>query len=62
MYGALWQVLPGPWPVRLLIMLLLAALAVAACLRWVFPWVADQLPMNNAGFDGALGLLAYRGV
>ncbi|WBU37225.1 hypothetical protein [Homoserinibacter sp. YIM 151385] len=41
MYGALWRILPGPWWVRVLILLVLAAAAVAALILWVFPWV-DQ--------------------
>ena len=42
MYGALWRILPGPWFVRLLIMLVLVAAVTAALVFWVFPWV-DQL-------------------
>lgn len=39
MYGALWRVLPGPWFVRLLIVLVLVAAALFALAEWVFPWV-----------------------
>ena len=42
MYGALWRILPGPWFVRLLIVLVLVAAVSAALVFWVFPWV-DQL-------------------
>jgi hypothetical protein len=38
-YAALWRVLPGPWPVRLLIVLLLVTAVVAALVIWVFPYV-----------------------
>ena len=41
MYGALWRVLPGPWWVRLLIVLVLIAAVLAALVLWVFPTV-DQ--------------------
>lgn len=41
MYGALWRVLPGPWWVRLLIVLALVAAITAALVLWVFPYV-DQ--------------------
>ena len=41
MYGALWRVLPGPWWVRLLLVLVLVAAVVAALVLWVFPYV-DQ--------------------
>jgi hypothetical protein len=39
MYAALWRVLPGPWWVRLLIILVAVAAIIAALVFWVFPWV-----------------------
>jgi hypothetical protein len=39
MYGALWRVLPGPWWVRVLILLVLFAAVLAVLVTWVFPWV-----------------------
>lgn len=42
MYSALWNVIPGPWWVRVLVLLVLAAGVLAALVFWVFPWV-DQL-------------------
>ncbi len=41
MYAALWRVLPGPWWIRLIIVLVLLAAVLAALVLWVFPWV-DQ--------------------
>jgi hypothetical protein len=41
MYGALWRVLPGPWWLRVLMLLVLAAAVLTALVLWVFPWV-DQ--------------------
>ncbi|MER3390417.1 MAG: hypothetical protein RJQ01_10320 [Microcella sp.] len=41
MYAALWRVLPGPFVVRLLIVLVLAASILLALVAWVFPWVAE---------------------
>ena len=41
MYAALWRVLPGPWWVRVIILLVAAALVLAALVAWVFPFV-DQ--------------------
>lgn len=38
MYGALWRVIPGPWPVKLIVMLLLIAAAIYALVTWGFPW------------------------
>jgi hypothetical protein len=39
MYAALWRVLPGPWFVKLLILLVAIAAILTACVFWVFPWV-----------------------
>lgn len=39
MYAALWRILPGPWLVRVLILLVaLAAIVYALCFH-VYPWV-----------------------
>lgn len=47
MYGALWRVLPGPWPVRLLLCLLLVAAVVYALFEFVFPAVEHMIPWNR---------------
>lgn len=39
MYGALWRILPGPAWLRVLLLVVAAALLVAALFTWVFPWV-----------------------
>jgi hypothetical protein len=41
MYAALWRVLPGPVWVRILLLLVLIAAILTACVLFVFPWV-DQ--------------------
>lgn len=43
MYGALWRLLPGPWWVRLLIVLVLVAAVLYALFFHVFPWVAPYI-------------------
>ena len=43
MYGALWRVLPGPWWVRLLIVLVLAAAVAYGLFFYVFPWLSELL-------------------
>lgn len=53
MYGLLWRVLPGPWPVRALLAALLAVGVVAACFLWLFPAVAPLLPFNQQTVEGA---------
>ena len=42
MYGALWRILPGPVWVRILILVVLAAVILTALVIWVFPYV-DEL-------------------
>lgn len=51
MYGALWRVLPGPRWLRVLILLVLAAVAVAVCFTWVFPAIAPFMPFNDITVD-----------
>ena len=44
MYGALWRILPGPWWVRLVIVLVLLAASLYALVEWVFPLVNEIIP------------------
>ncbi|MBD7958457.1 hypothetical protein H9651_12470 [Microbacterium sp. Sa4CUA7] len=43
MYAALWRVLPGPWWVRVLILLVLAAGVLYGLFFAVFPWVSTMV-------------------
>ena len=43
MYGALWRVLPGPWFVRLLILLVLIAAVLYGLFFFVFPWISEMV-------------------
>ncbi|CAN5170705.1 hypothetical protein BH11ACT4_BH11ACT4_09430 [soil metagenome] len=43
MYGALWRALPGPVWVKILILLVLVAAVLAACVTWVFPWAQEYI-------------------
>lgn len=47
MYAALWRVLPGPWWVRLLIVVVLVAAVLAALDEWGFPWVQSLVLDQN---------------
>ncbi|MDO5501867.1 MAG: hypothetical protein Q4G67_01715 [Actinomycetia bacterium] len=47
MYAALWRSLPGPWPVKVLIALVLFAAIVFALFTWVFPELAPYVPFND---------------
>jgi hypothetical protein len=41
MYAALWRILPGPWWVRVLILLVLAAAILYGLISYGFPWVSQ---------------------
>lgn len=56
MYGAIWRGLPGPWPVKLLILLAILAVLVWVLIQWVYPWVDTFLP--DLLEDGDLGVSA----
>lgn len=56
MYGALWRILPGPWWVRVIILLALLAGALYGLFFFVFPWIASEFVPDD-GVVGALGLL-----
>ena len=44
MYGWIWRTLPGPMPLRLLLVVGLIAGAVALLFTSVFPWAVTWLP------------------
>lgn len=41
MYAALWHVLPGPWWVKTLILVAMAAAVLWALTFVVFPWISE---------------------
>ncbi len=47
MYGALWRVLPGPWWVRVIILLVAVAVVLFCLQEWVFPFVNSLLPEQD---------------
>jgi hypothetical protein len=47
MYAWVWRHLPGPWPVRLVIFLILILGIMAALFFWVFPWVEETFDINR---------------
>lgn len=49
MYSWIWEHLPGPVAVRVIVAALLIALIVVVLFGWVFPWVAPHLPVDNVG-------------
>ena len=48
MYGALWNILPGPIWVRILLVLALVAVLLFCLVEWIFPWVNTLLPISDA--------------
>ena len=57
MYGALWRLLPGPWPVKVLLSLVLLVLVVAVCFLWLFPAIAPYMPFNGTSVQSGLPFL-----
>jgi hypothetical protein len=51
MYGALWRILPGPWWVRAIILLILVAAILVACVLWVFPFIDQYLAPTDSTVD-----------
>lgn len=51
MYALLWRSLPGPPALRVLVLLALATLVVAALFAWVFPVVSEWLPFTDVTLD-----------
>lgn len=47
MYAWIWRHLPGPVPVRLLLVLLALAGVVVVLFGWVFPALAPLMPFND---------------
>jgi len=47
MYGPLWRLLPGRWPVKAFLSLILAVGVVVLCFLWVFPTIAPFMPFND---------------
>jgi len=43
MYAALWRVLPGPWWLRVLILLVVVAAILYGLFFYVFPWVSPMI-------------------
>jgi hypothetical protein len=51
MYGALWRILPGPWWVRLFILLVGVAAVLTALVLWVFPIVDLMVAPQDVTVD-----------
>jgi len=49
MYAALWRVLPGPWWVRVIILIVALAAVLAALVFWVFPAISPLFAPSDPG-------------
>ena len=47
MYAYLWRSLPGPWPVKAILLTVLLTALVLLLMEVVFPWVSAQMPYTN---------------
>lgn len=52
MYGAFWRILPGPWWVRLFIVLVIVAIVLYSLVTWVFPWVQELTNATDVTVGG----------
>ena len=52
MYGWLYRIIPGPWWVKVLVLLVLFAALVVVLFGWVFPVIAPYMPFNDATIEG----------
>ncbi|MES2093394.1 MAG: hypothetical protein V4531_06235 [Actinomycetota bacterium] len=46
MYAALWRVMPGPWWLRVLLLLVMLAAVLAVLVLVVFPWLNTFINVN----------------
>lgn len=51
MYAALWRILPGPWWVRLIIVLLVVAAILYGLFFYVFPWVSPFISPGDVSIE-----------
>ena len=48
----IWNALPGPVIVRLLLVLIVVAAVVLALFEYVFPWVSEYLELQDTTVEG----------
>ena len=51
MYAALWNLLPGPVWLRVILALVLVALVLTACVLVVFPWLNTFVNVTEVTVD-----------
>lgn len=53
MYGFLYRMMPGPWYVKVFLLLLLFLVIVAVLFMWGFPMLAPYMPFNQGTVEEA---------
>jgi hypothetical protein len=53
MYAWIWNHLPGPTAVRVLIGAVLVLAVVASLFLWIFPWLEPRLPFTDVTVDSS---------
>ncbi|MDQ4214776.1 hypothetical protein [Microbacterium capsulatum] len=51
MYAALWRILPGPWWVRLIILIGLLTAVLYGLFFYVFPWVSPLISPGDVSIE-----------
>lgn len=51
MYAALWRILPGPWWLRVLIVLVVVAAILYGLFFYVFPWVSPIITPDEVDLE-----------
>lgn len=51
MYAAFWRLLPGPWWVRLILVLLLVSAVLYGLFFYVFPWVSPLITPGEVDLE-----------
>ncbi len=49
MYAALWRTLPGPWWIKLIIVVAIAVGLFFLLMEVVFPWLEPLMPWTDVG-------------
>lgn len=52
MYAALWRILPGPWWLRAIILLVAVAAILYGLFLYVFPWVSELIDPQDVTVGG----------
>lgn len=51
MYAGIWRLLPGPWWLRLLFVLIIVAAILYGLFFYVFPWVSPYITPGEVDLE-----------